>query len=736
MYNISVIIPTYNASSLILDTLESVKNQTFSGKVEIICIDDCSEDDTVEVIKNYKNKTGMRIKLLQQKENKRQGAARNRGLKEASGEFIFFLDSDDFLDENAFEFMYNKAKLRDCDFVLCDWAYYYEDRGEVYVNNDLFLFEEWLNEAQCENLYQAQSYFSVNKLYKKDFLINNQIKFGEGYIYEDFEFYIDVVQKAKNIGIVSNPFYKVRVNLKSTTKSNSSTTIHMDNFLKAVDKTLSLFNPRNRESIYMVYKYFFDRAQIYSENRIPRRYKRVMIKKTIEILNKWNRNYYVPKNIVLFNQLYFHKKLIQNNKINTIMLVRSLQKKGKLNKCYNKYTKAKNVLKKILFIEKLKESKWNKKRRQRAVNLLKTQYRNAPLKKDTVLFLGFDYRYIGNSKYLFDYLRQNYSYLNIRFITKNQSVPSKYRIKPRSLEFWKALGESKIFITESWTPLAFYKKEGSFWFQLWHGTPYKRLFFDSHEKFISKYNRNHKRDKKKDINKWDYLLADSDGGKRKFKTAFSIQSDRILSFGYPRVQWLKDNKENNILKNEIRAKLNISYNKKVILYAPTWRDYNYKSNNPNFNYLINLEELVTDLGEDFVIIAKLHSMEKQNLAINNIIIPSDNIETQELLLISDTLISDYSSIIFDVFAIDKNVLLYINDEEEFTASRGAYDDMKNLLKPLTFNSVEGIVNQIKCNDNEEFHHFYEKIKKEYSNIYQWNSNEKIAEMIVDCLEKN
>ena len=85
--------------------------------------------------------------------------------------------------------------------------------------------------------------------------------------------------------------------------------------------------------------------------------------------------------------------------------------------------------------------------------------------------------------------------------------------------------------------------------------------------------------------------------------------------------------------------------------------------------MINLRKLAAEIGNEYVVIAKLHSMEKQNLAIDNVIIPSGDIETQEILLITDCLISDFSSIIFDVLPINRNILLYINDEEKYRDAR-------------------------------------------------------------------
>ncbi len=721
-YDISVIIPMFNAEDFIELTLESVKSQTFEGSIEIICIDDCSTDSTLEIVEQFKENTSNPMRILKQEKNMRQGTARNRGLLEAKGKYVFFLDSDDFLDKHALKEMYNKAECDNCDFVICDWVYCYEGGKEVYVNNDLFMFDELLTGQDCERLFQADSYFTVNKLYDRSFLIKNNITYGEGYIYEDLEFYINVVQNADRIGVISNPFYKIRVNEDSTTKTNYKTTIHMDDYLKALQNTLLIFNPRHKLSYYMTYKYFLYRAMLYAERRVPKKYKRLMITQVVFLLNNKETEYEVPNNIVLFNKLYFTERLLQNEKINTILFVRYFHKKGKLNSFYNVYSKITTLM------EKLKRSKINKRRRIRAMNKIKRASQDSPLNHQ-VLFLGFDYRYIGNSKYLYDYITEYHPEINVKMVTNDKRVPIEHRIQPRSAAFWKALGSSKIIVTESWTPLAFYKKEGALWIQLWHGTPYKKMFFDSHEKYISKYNRNHKRLKKRDIEKWDVLIADSRGAVDLFSSAFSIQKNKIFAVGYPRVQWLIEQQQNEQLKQKLYNQLSIRPDQTVLLYAPTWRDYNYKRPNPDMNYLMDVSSLMSYLGDDYVLITKTHGMEKGIVSQSNIKRAPHDIETQELLLITDTVISDYSSIIFDVLPNRKKIAVFTKDRMKFNEARGTYDEIDRLLEPFTFENEEALAQFIRSPMTEDVRKYYEKLLHHYGNAFPKNSNDEIVNII-------
>jgi CDP-glycerol glycerophosphotransferase len=718
--DISVIIPTYNVEKFIVDTLNSISTQTFEGKIEVIVIDDCSTDNTVEKINEFiLANPKMLIKFIQQPENMRQGTARNRGVLESSGKYVFFLDGDDFIDSDTLSSLYEKAELYACDFVLCDWAYYYEDKGLVYVNNDKFLFQDILVGKEVEALLMASTYFSVNKLYNKEFLTENDIKYGEGYIYEDFEFYIKVAQCANMVGVISNPYYRVRVNEYSTTKTNTKSTLHVDSLIKAIDSSIAQFKPRAEFSYYHTYKYLMRKTLTYISKRAPRRHKRRTLSKVVEILNSNNTEYLVPKNVVPLYHFLFRRKYVQNSKVNRILLVWWLHSSGLLRPMF-------------AFAHSIKWKIFNSKlgvklRSKRRANKVKSFY-NKPIEKDTILFLGFDYRYSGNSKYFFDYLRKRDD-LNIFFVTKDLQVPKKFRIPPRSMKFYEVLAKAKVVLVESWVPLAFEKREGSTWIQLWHGTPYKKLFFDSHEYYISSLNRNHKKNKQQDIRRWDYLLADSREGLNKLSSAFVFEKENILEYGYPRVQWLKENKNNTQKKEKIREGLNIPANKKVIMYAPTWRDYNYKTNNVDLSYLLDIHEVSEKLKE-YVIIYKEHSMGKQQRYNDNIIIPSDEIETQKLILISDIIISDYSSIIFDGMAIDIPFFLFINDFERYEKARGVYKDIHHNFGPfITGNEKDLVKNINELTDCYPFSH-YNKAKTLYSNVYG-NSNQLLETKIIE-----
>lgn len=730
MYDVSVIIPTYNVEDYIQDTIESLLKQTYKGKMEIIIIDDCSTDSTIEIIEQYKEKHGNElIKLFIQEENMRQGTARNRGLKLAKGKYTFFLDGDDFLDKWAIEKMFEKAEKGNCDFVVCDWAYYYEDQGLVYVNNDKFLFNDYLENEDCERLLEAATYFSVNKLYNTKFLVDNGIKYGEGYIYEDYEFYVEVAQKANKIGLLQNPYYRVRVNENSTTKANRKTLVHINSLVVAVENTINKFEPRADYSYYHLYKYIMKKTTDYVKHRAPFGHKRKTLSKVISILNKKSTTYLVPKKIVPLYHFYFGRKYVQKGKINKLILINNLHQSGKLRPMFQKALKVKRVLLKLNVVSKFTK--------ERALRRWKEELKlinEAPMKENLVLFLGFDYKYEGNSKALFDYMVQyKKEEFKLQYVTTNEDVPLQYRVSPRSIDFYRILAKSKIVIAESWVPLDFPKREGQNWIQLWHGTPFKKLFFDSHERYISTSNPNHKRNKQKDISKWDYILADSKVGKEKLVSAFAVDEEKVLNYGYPRVQWLKDNRENETLKREIKDKLNIDGSKKVILHVPTWRDYNFKTNNLDLSYKLNIPQFLDEVEKDFVFIDKSHPLEPKKSSDSRIIQPLPEMETQELILIADVIISDYSSIIFDGLAVDIPFYLLVNDFAKYQETRGVYEDMSEKLKSFYYQNENDLAREVVAM-NGKFDKFHMELKAEYANVRSENSFELLTEKIKEITE--
>ena len=145
MVLISVIIPVYNVEKYIEDSLNSVLNQSFKD-IEVICVDDESTDNSLRILNEFEARD-KRVKVISQK-NKGNGGARNTGLKHASGDYVYFLDADDLLFENALEKMYRNAKSNQSDLVIFKITRFYETEDLIYDKpsfplDEIFMSSLW-----------------------------------------------------------------------------------------------------------------------------------------------------------------------------------------------------------------------------------------------------------------------------------------------------------------------------------------------------------------------------------------------------------------------------------------------------------------------------------------------------------------------------------------------------------------------------------------------------------------
>lgn len=221
MTKISVIIPVYNIEKYLRECLDSVSNQTLKD-IEIICIDDGSTDSSPDILNEY-SKKDKRIKIITQ-ENKGQSSARNLGIKESQGEYIAFVDSDDFINPDMLEKLYLKAKDNNLDMVMCKIATYDNQTREIKDNVWYYMLgvfrdfeKEIFNHDDTKEFTCHIAVTPFNKLYKNSLLKDNAILFPEGVIFEDEKFFYDTYLRAKRISIVDEFLYYYRVNRKGST---------------------------------------------------------------------------------------------------------------------------------------------------------------------------------------------------------------------------------------------------------------------------------------------------------------------------------------------------------------------------------------------------------------------------------------------------------------------------------------------------------------------------------------
>ena len=230
-YLISIIIPVYNVEKFLCDCLESVIAQTYE-QYEVLLVDDGSTDSSAKICKEYCERDS-RFRLIC-KENGGASSARNAGLKEALGEYIYFLDSDDWLEKDALEALIKCARKESADVVFCEAYAVNEKTGEVRTQNYSYhdFYETGIPHKQMKSMVKNKEFHVVVwlLLLKKEMLMRNHLAFIEGIMYEDVVFTYQVFCLAERAAHVHRVLYNRRYRDDSVMTSKKSER----NFLSAL----------------------------------------------------------------------------------------------------------------------------------------------------------------------------------------------------------------------------------------------------------------------------------------------------------------------------------------------------------------------------------------------------------------------------------------------------------------------------------------------------------------------
>ncbi len=265
---ISVIIPCYNVEKFIDRTLESLKSQTIGfEQLEIICVDDCSTDNTLAHLKAWEKEYSNTITLVALDKNGRQGAARNIGLKYATCDYVGFIDSDDWLEKDYFKTMYDIANNGNYDLVQCE---YVRDSSESLVYNapTVSHFDQEKDISIKINTIEDRKHIFHQKiitntpplkLISRRLLMDHNILFSEGIAYEDSYWGILLNMYVNSAYLLKRPLYHYYINQKSTVLSKNEL-YHVD----LLTNQISIWNELIRRGFMLDFKYEIEIEHVYS----------------------------------------------------------------------------------------------------------------------------------------------------------------------------------------------------------------------------------------------------------------------------------------------------------------------------------------------------------------------------------------------------------------------------------------------------------------------------------------
>lgn len=274
---VSIIVPVYNTEKYLRECLNSLINQTLQD-IEIICIDDGSTDNSLNILNEYAQKD-KRIKVLTQN-NQKQGAARNRGLAIAKGEYIQFVDSDDYIVLNACEDLYKKCTEYNLEMLIFGGVNF-NNKTKKLIPSPAYQFSyvpqnyknKLLNFKDCSNFVVNMPTGACFTIYKKQYIDNLNIVFAESIYFEDNVFFVKAITNVNRLFLYDQVYYYRRIHDLSTTQNWN---VHFTDYIKAVRTVLSyLKEAKVEDNIYQAYMKLYIRVciSIYQKLSIEERHR-------------------------------------------------------------------------------------------------------------------------------------------------------------------------------------------------------------------------------------------------------------------------------------------------------------------------------------------------------------------------------------------------------------------------------------------------------------------------------
>ena len=733
---ISVIIPFSHYPHYLKECLESLKTSAFQDFETLLVVDkehDCIDD----VIKEYSF-----VRVI---ESQVHGCAacRNVGMQYAMGEYIYFLDADDYVLENTLGLLAVHAHGEDIVYgaISNTWnnkANYLEKIANQEIDPEDLEEKQRLHEEKVdayrlknpdESEHRLQSVYyllrvkkgirsitALGILFKTTFIRQNGFTFDENYrYYSDMTFLCPVLDRLTSQVRVEDAIYVKRkhndpINYPALSQEESDD--RFEERCKAVETTRSLIDENGIVRYYLDFKliHFFTRSMSKrlrrsQDERWRNEYFTMIIpyieKCRPDVLDELSRN-----NAKMVRALLNHDLKGVQKQVRWVL--------GK--KKFKKMLKNKNTAYKLAYFHR---------------------YLKQPVKENVILFETFMAKnYSDSPKYIYEYIAQNHpEYECVWAINDGAKIPYGAKtVKRFSFQYAYYLAVSKYLVFNVRPPLWYRKREEQVFLETWHGTPLKRLVFDQEEVTSAspKYKQQFYRQRKD----WDFLVSANPFSTKTFRSCFLYEGE-MLEYGYPRNDILYWPNKDEIAQ-QLKEKLGIPKDKKTILYAPTWRDdQHYGLGQYKFELALDLKLMKERLQDDYVVLLRTHHYISDHIDVSGlgdfVINLSSYDDISEIYLISDICITDYSSVFFDYANLKRPILFYTYDFDKYKNQlRGFYIDMNTEVPgPLLYTS-EQVVQAIEDIDEitEEYKERYDQFYDRFCCYDDGHASEHVAEAML------
>ncbi|MEX5681618.1 bifunctional glycosyltransferase/CDP-glycerol:glycerophosphate glycerophosphotransferase [Staphylococcus cohnii species complex 1663] len=671
---LSIIVPFFNNEDHIEQCIASLLNQT-DKNFNLILVNDGSTDTSEKRLFMQIDNDNINVKYIKFNTNQGHSHARNEAIAHVKTTHFLFVDADDFLAPYTVE-IYLKY-LKNCDTLIAPITDFILNIPTAYTDDTLQVNYKKTRENESNILAQ---YAIVNIIFNTRIVLQKKLKFNESLnVYSDWSFIIDYLKYAKTyVDIKGIPFYicgEIYDPLNTNKLREQSFEYLFKDFVKASHDALArIEDPVLKQyvlkSILKAIKLWFEPSDpdIEKKYRIGHKSLTKLIPLLMPAIQRETKFLFKVELLLLQHTNYrlalsFNKWRLRTRYLKNILL-------NKPNKNLSKY---------LLF---------NKKK---------------DVDNEMIVFESFSGKnYNDSPKYIYEYMQHKYPNLKYYWIYDTQNkvnFPQELNlIAKNSKSYFDIYRKAHVWVTNARIPVHINKKNNQLYIQTWHGTPLKKLANDM--KVVRMPNTTTASYKKSFYNatrRWDYLISPNAYSTAIFQSAFWMQRENILEIGYPRNDILVNHAQNQPYINEIKANLNIPLDKKVVLYAPTWRDDEYnEAGNYQQTVQLDLTKLRANISDQYIILLRMHYLIANKLDLSDyedfIVDVSDYSDISELYLISDGLITDYSSVMFDYGVLKRPQFFYAYDIEKYKEKlRGFYIDYFHELPGPIFTNTDEVI---------------------------------------------
>ncbi|MEV0636819.1 bifunctional glycosyltransferase family 2 protein/CDP-glycerol:glycerophosphate glycerophosphotransferase [Streptomyces sp. NPDC050619] len=652
MPRFSVIVPAYKVQAYLHECLESVLSQSYPD-LEVIAVDDCSPDACGEIIDEAAARDP-RVRPLHLPQNEGLGRARNAGMREATGDYLLFLDSDDTLAPGALHAIADRLKETDePDVLVHDYARTHWSGRTARSQAGGRLTEHGPAPFRLQDRPGLLKLPMVawNKAYRREFVEREGFAFPPGY-YEDTPWSYPVLMTAESIATLDRVCVYYRQRRRGTILRTTSRR-HFDVF-EQYDRIFAYLEQRPELAVWrpVLFRRMVDHfATVFTRrDRLPRECKAEFLRKA----RAHCRRYRTPGHPVPLRSRLRHA-LVQLGLHRTF---RAVQLAGAVRRRSGKAA--------VRLLKALRSA------------VLRLHYRvqlRLPLRADRAVFSAYRGRGHGcNPGALEAAFRTHAPHIRTAWIARPEHhhtiPPGPRHLRPGTVAYWTALARSKYLVANVTFDRRLVKRRGQILVQTQHGTPLKHMGLDLQERPAAARDTDFG-ELLQDVDRWDYVLSANRHS--------SLTWERVhpggyttLAYGYPRNDIFQ--RATSVEVARLRESLGIPEGTVAILYAPTHRDYRRTQ-----RCALDLERVLRRLGPRFVVLARAHHDHGGPLVPGGggVIDVTDHPRVEHLCLASDALVTDYSSLMFDYANLDRPIVIHAEDREAYEAARGTYFDLRS-----------------------------------------------------------